>query len=645
MDASEDFASTKPGAEFTEMYRRPGAQYLAIMCGFAAVAAIAYYLIDAIGADQHWFGVAQGLRLGLALASISLSIFCWTRLDFATKYYAPLFSGASIIFMAVACYISYSRHKDGSIEGLLWALDMTMVIAVVIIYGFSRLSARFTVGIAGSVTALMIACLWSFGEANNTQLARITVHLLIIGACCFSLRLGIERREKQLFLLARENLRRNEYATELERTKLVAEDANAAKSRFLANMSHEIRTPMNGVLQILDVVGEHVASNDRALIDKGRVAGQALLSILNRILDYASLSHGVADIDLAPIDVADVCTTAIDLHMAAASTKGVELRSRLDLPPTGESKVLADEVKLFEIVNNLLSNALKFTSRGSVELDVCLALREPVRWPMAELTIHIRDSGPGIPARDHERIFLPFFQRADDSGHRLGGTGLGLSIVKELVDKLGGRIALTSEEGSGSDFRVTLPVDLANSGSPVGWIEPTPSISTGIERDSSDVAQRTGRDFHGRRLLLVDDNDLNAMLAARVLESLGFEVVVAPDGALAVVAFERTRFDLVLMDCQMPVMDGYEATRQIRNLERCRASPRTPIIAMTAFTLSGDREACLQAGMDDYLGKPYRTSELRSKVDRWIAEQTGGPEHGPGESSPDASANANRSVS
>jgi signal transduction histidine kinase len=215
-------------------------------------------------------------------------------------------------------------------------------------------------------------------------------------------------------MLAKENLRRNVYSAELERAKLAAEHADTAKSRFLANMSHEVRTPMNGVLQILDMVGEHVGSEDRALIDQGRNSGQALLRIMNSILDYAQLSHGAAVVDLKAIDVSDVCRIAIDLHAAAATAKGIELRSRLDLPAGGESMVMADEVKLFEIVNNLVANALKFTQSGFVELAVHLSLSAPLSLPNAVLNIQVSDSGPGIAQSEKDRIFAPFFRSMAD---------------------------------------------------------------------------------------------------------------------------------------------------------------------------------------------------------------------------------------
>ncbi|MEO8523823.1 MAG: ATP-binding protein [Caldimonas sp.] len=522
---------------------------------------------------------------------------------------------ASTLFVAVASYISYTRHKDETLVDLLWSLDMTLVICIIVVFGFSRLSALSTVTIASSGPVATIALLWLLPNADVAQLARVTVHLLIVGICCFWLRQRIHSREWGLFLLAKENLRRNKYAAELERAKSAAEEADAAKSRFLANMSHEVRTPMNGVLQILEMVSEHVGPEDRALIDKGRNSGQALLRILNSILDFAKLSHGAAIVNPTAIDISDVCRIAIDLHTAAAAAKGIELRSRLDLPAGGESQVMVDEVKLFEIVNNLLSNALKFTQFGYVELVVHLSLSSPSQFPDAVLNIEVSDSGPGISQSDKEKVFVPFFQIDASSNRKTGGIGLGLSIVKDLVSVLSGRIDVESTRGVGSVFRVMLPVRLVDMDSH-GALPAQPPRTEVVERSRRLLFDTS--EFDGRRLLLVDDNELNTMLAVRVLETLGFDVTVAENGALAVEAFRREIFDIVLMDCQMPVLDGYMATQQIRELEARSGARRTPVIAVTAYTLAGDCERCLVAGMDDYLGKPYSVRELRPKLAQWI---------------------------
>ncbi len=231
-----------------------------------------------------------------------------------------------------------------------------------------------------------------------------------------------------------------------------------------------------------------------------------------------------------------------------------------------------------------------------------------LQFPKAMLDVCVRDSGSGIPASDIDKVFLPFFQR-QAANVQMGGIGLGLSIVKELVDKMGGQVAVTSEEARGTSFRVSLPVEIVRSSTLAKMTKP-PQRPAGTAADA---------EFHGRRLLLEDDNELNAELASQLFKALGFEVALAVNGADAVEQFEQAIFDLVLMDCQMPILDGYEASKQIRKIERRLSSPRTPIVAITAYALDGDREKCLAAGMDDYLTKPYSIADIRPKLARWIS--------------------------
>ena len=616
-EQAETSDETQLKAEFRAVYRRPAARYLGIASALGGLTTIAFYSIDAIGAQQPLTGGMQTARLTLSAVFLVTSLFCFIRLDVATKYYTALLTVAGTIFVGFGCYISYQRHKDESHESLLWAVDMTLVICIVVLLGFSRLSALASTFIANVGAVAMIAFLWLGTDVDKSQLARTSIHLSIVVICCFSLRHGIEKREWSLFLIAKENLRRNRYAKELERAKLAVEEADSAKSRFLANMSHEVRTPMNGLLQILEVVGTHVNEEDRALIEKGRASGQALMRILNTILDYSKLAHGVSDRRISPIDIAEVCRTALELHEASASTKGIELRSRLDLPPSGESWVLGDEVKIFEIINNLLSNALKFTDLGYVELAVRLDFVNGPAQPEATLHLRVQDSGAGIPEEDLQRVFLPFFQREGRDGQPTGGTGLGLSIVKQLAEVLGGEVRIDSEPGRGSTFYVALPVRVA------------PSIAVPVSRSADHADARSkpiasapvlahSSEFSGKRLLLVDDNELNALLARRVMETIGFDVEVAENGAVALDRFVAGEFDIVLMDCQMPVMNGYAAAQAIRAFEIRIGASRTPMIAITAYTLDGDREKCLAAGMDDFLGKPYALRDLRPKLNRWI---------------------------
>ena len=613
--AGDDF----PHADFESVYQAPGALYVVIASFIATWTTFAFYLSDALTGRLPFIGGVQTFRLVVSTVMFFLFAVLWLGKKFVAAHYTAVANIYSVLGVQAVCYISFAGHRHESAANLFAALDRTLVLATLLMYGFLRLPPlnTFILAISGALTGVAYAITGS--GTDPVPLLPFALQLVVVNIAALMLYLTVELRERELFILARKNLETNIYAKELEHAKKLAEDANAAKTQFLANMSHEIRTPMNGVLQILDIVDAHAAAADRQLIDKGRRAGKALLRILNGVLDYTKLSQRHTPVSLSVVSVPDICATVVELHEPAAVSKGIEFSARLDIVPFG-NEVHLDEVKAFEIINNLVSNAIKFTAAGRVELRVQLERASDEGYPSAVLQIVVADTGSGIPPEEKEKIFLPFYQVDRAASRKTGGTGLGLSIVKELVSVLGGTLDLTSEVDIGTEVRVAIPVQVATAveGPPVAVRTPDCGVPALNGRDTNGPTRSTMLGSLAGRVLLVEDNELNASLAARLLRLMGLDVVVAQNGEAGLRRAFESRFDAILMDCQMPVMDGYEATRRIRLRERATAAWPTPIVGLTANTLSGDRQGCLDAGMSDYLGKPYAANELHSLLCRWL---------------------------
>ena len=382
-----------------------------------------------------------------------------------------------------------------------------------------------------------------------------------------------------------------------------AQAANEAKSLFLANMSHEVRTPMNGVIGMADALADSTLTpTQREQLDIIRSSARDLLSIVNDILDFSKIEAGKLELEQVPFDLCELLEELKRAWSPLCIDKGLVFRSAItpDLP----RELSGDPRRLRQILGNLLNNAIKFTSKGSVALEV-----ERDRDDAKSLRFSVSDTGIGVPEQKRATIFESFTQ-ADLSTTRLhGGTGLGLSIVKQLVERMRGRIELSSEEGRGSTFCCVLPLDV------VGRKE------TRAARQSTPIDPRHETP---RRVLLVEDNRVNQKVALVLLEKLGYRVDVAADGQEALEKLGRERYDLVLMDCQMPRLDGYDATRALRRGEGV-LQPQLPVIAMTAHAMPGDRERCLEAGMDDYLTKPLDRKVLATTLERWCDRDRGTP--------------------
>ncbi|ANM32325.1 hypothetical protein ABI59_17345 [Acidobacteria bacterium Mor1] len=404
---------------------------------------------------------------------------------------------------------------------------------------------------------------------------------------------SMSTHSKRVMLRTLQDLERT--IEELRVAKTVAEEASFAKGRFVATISHELRTPLNGIIGTLDcLLDTELGDEQQELADIMRGSSSALLAIVNDVLDLSKIEAGAMTLEKVPFDLLVLAGEVRDMFRATARAKGIALRIDLARDLAGLRR--GDPARLRQVLANLLSNAVKFTAKGHVELRI-------YPGPGDHIAFSVTDTGIGIPESALERIFEQFRQADDSTTRCYGGTGLGLSICKELIGLMGGAFSVDSEVGVGSKFHFEVPL-------------PADTSIQSVEEQ----AQLAGDEvLPFRHVLVVDDNPINRVVAQKTLARLGIETTVAVDGDEAIHLIASRSFDLVFMDCSMPHMDGFQATRVIRSMSG--ACSRVPIVAMTALVTDDARRRCLDAGMNDFLAKPIQLEAIRRSLHR-LAERS-----------------------
>ena len=577
------------------------------------VRAVGFIIVCVLVALEDWrSGASMGelrwlVPLNLLYAGLSWPLLRWAwgrgRVD-----WSRLFLHLDVLMWLINLY-----HIESST--LFFGYFLLMRVADQVGFGFRRaFYFNHVVCAAYLVYSLCVAWL-DPSRALWPERAVLLVTMYLLGtymATTGSVTERLRRRTNMAIRAARELVTSLEHqrqalqaqAAELEQARAQAEAANVAKSQFLATISHEFRTPLNGILGTTELLLDSALTpSQRRFAKTSHLSATALLALVDDVIDLSRIEAGKFTLRSTAFDLRALIDEAMDMMAAIARDKPITLDRRL--PPQLPTQLVGDPVRLRQLLVNLLHNGVKFTDHGRVTLAVTVlgldangALR---------LRFEVSDTGPGI-AKDHlDSVFDAFTQADASTTRRHGGSGLGLAIAKDLTELMGGRLGVDSRLGEGSTFWFELALQPAVD---------APAKSTPPPIEMGDLAAH---------VLLAEDDSVNQMVVEAMLTRLGCIVEVAADGSAALGAATNRRYDLILMDCHMPVMDGFEATRRIRDDEFERGRGRTPIVALTADALAGDRERCIESGMDDYMTKPVSSAMLATCVERWTGRRTAAP--------------------